>query len=110
MIRVEAIVIASGRTAVAPALSATCNVKLAETSSVGVPEIFPVLEFKLRPAGRVPAERLQRNGAVPPAVRGVCEYGAPRVPPGSDVVVRVRAEAIVIVNACDAVAWAASAS
>ena len=96
---VDATVIDRGRAAVAPALSATCNVKSVVFSSVGVPEMVPVLEFMLRPTGRVPAAMDQTNGAVPPLATGVWEYGVPEVPPGSAVVVSVRAGDIVGVYA-----------
>ena len=40
-------------------------VKLDVPSVVGVPEITPVLEFKLKPAGREPLAVLQMIGVVP---------------------------------------------
>jgi hypothetical protein len=40
--------------AVLLALSVTLNVRLATTAVVGVPEITPVLEFRVNPAGNVP--------------------------------------------------------
>jgi hypothetical protein len=51
----------------APALSATRIVKLAVSETVGVPEIAPVLEFRLSPVGRFPEETDQLRGEVPPA-------------------------------------------
>ena len=61
-----------GRDAMAPALSATRIVKLAVSETVGVPEIAPVLEFRLSPVGRFPEETDQLSGEVPPAARTCC--------------------------------------
>ena len=50
---------------------------------VAVPVIAPVLEFKLKPAGRAPLEIDHVYGNVPPVATAVCEYAAPSVPPGN---------------------------
>ena len=46
--------------------SVTCTVKLETPVFVGVPEIVPVDEAKVRPVGSDPEERLKVYGAVPP--------------------------------------------
>ena len=45
---------------------------------VGVPEIPPVLAFKLRPSGRPEADH--RYGFTPPVASSVAEYGVPTKP------------------------------
>ena len=45
--------------------SVTCTVKLNGPAAVGVPEITPVEESRIRPDGSVPV-KLQLNGGVPP--------------------------------------------
>ena len=50
-----------------PAEFVALTVKLNVPSAVGVPEITPVVAFKLRPAGNVRAEISQAIGAVPVA-------------------------------------------
>ena len=67
-------------------------------AAVGVPEMLPVDAFNDAQPGNDPAEMLQASGSVQLAVLGVCEYGAPTVPPGRVVVVivQVGAETIAI--------------
>ena len=48
------------------ALSVTITVRLKSPVAVGVPEITPVLVFRVKPAGRLPAEMLQVYGDMPP--------------------------------------------
>jgi hypothetical protein len=56
--------------------------------AVGVPDITPVVSFKLRPAGSVPPDIDQVIGVVPVAV-SVWLYDCPVMPPGRDSVVTV---------------------
>ena len=56
---------------------------------VGVPLIWPVAAFKVRPAGNVPAVNCQLVLGTPPVDVSVCEYAVPTLPLGSDVVVIV---------------------
>jgi hypothetical protein len=51
-----------------PAAFAALTVKLNVPEAVGVPEITPVVVFKLKPAGRLRAEIDQVIGVVPDAV------------------------------------------
>ena len=74
---------------------------------VGVPVIAPVLPFRLSPGGRAPTAILQVYGNVPPVAVRVAEYGSPRIPTGSEVVV-IETVIIVIVNCALAVSIAAS--
>jgi hypothetical protein len=67
--------------------SATCIVKLVVAAIVGVPEMLPVDGFNDAQAGSDPTGMLQVAGGMQLAVLGVCEYGAPTVPPGRVVVV-----------------------
>ena len=53
---------------------------------VGVPEIFPVVPVKVKPAGRDPDRIDHVYGVVPPVAAKVPEYATPTVPFGSDVV------------------------
>jgi hypothetical protein len=46
---------------------------------VGVPEITPVDDARLSPAGRRPAAIDQLYGPVPPDACNVCEYGVPTI-------------------------------
>src|SRR5215208_188058 len=46
--------------------SVTVTAKLVVPATVGVPEITPVEELRLRPAGRLPAVIDQEYGVVPP--------------------------------------------
>jgi hypothetical protein len=50
------------------------------TEAIGVPEITPVAELRLRPAGKVPPIRDQFLAPLPPVALSVCEYGTPTVP------------------------------
>jgi hypothetical protein len=65
----------------------TWTVKLDVPVAVGVPEMTPVVAFKVRPAGSAPAMMLQVYGGVPPMACKVWLYAVPLVPPASDVVV-----------------------
>ena len=57
-----------------PVLSVKRKVKeVLDTAVAGVPEIRPVALFSVRPAGSVPAVKLQVRGAVPPPPERVCE-------------------------------------
>jgi hypothetical protein len=51
-----------------PDESTTLAVKLKEPDDVGVPVIAPVLGFKARPGGRLPAVMENVNGGSPPVV------------------------------------------
>ena len=55
------------------AASVTCTVKEEVPVAVGVPEITPVDVTRVRPAGNVPALRLQLYGVVPPLACNVAE-------------------------------------
>ena len=46
--------------------SVTLNVRTLLAWAVGVPEIKPVVEFSVRPAGNTPEATCQLNGGVPP--------------------------------------------
>jgi hypothetical protein len=50
--------------------------------AVGVPEIRPVAEARLRPAGRVPTVTDHAYGVVPPLACTALEYDLPFVPEG----------------------------
>ena len=52
----------------APALSRAWMVNVVEPTAVGVPDITPVLELIINPAGKLPTETLNVSGAVPPVV------------------------------------------
>src|ERR1035438_1551195 len=56
---------------------------------VGVPLIWPVAAFKVRPAGNVPSFNCQLVLATRPVAFSGCEYAVPTLPLGSDVVVIV---------------------
>ena len=93
------------------AASVTCTVNDTVPAVVGVPEITPVDEARLNPAGKAPALIDQLYGVVPPLACSVVEYAVPAVPPGSDVVVIVggcAAAATAMLNAFVAVLFAAS--
>ena len=64
-----------------PPLLVAGTVKLDVPSEVGVPEIRPVLSFKVKPVGREPLVTLHVIGAVPVAV-SVWLYDVPSVPFG----------------------------
>ena len=71
--------------------SVTLNVSgVAFAAAVGVPLIWPVAAFKLKPLGRVPEVNCHVYEPVPPVAVSVCEYGAFTEPLASDVVVIVR--------------------
>ena len=82
-----AALIVNDRAAVAnaDALSVTFTVKLDEPAAVGVPDI--VLPARLSPVGSDPLVTNHVYGGVPPVALSPCEYAAPTVPDGKDVVV-----------------------
>src|ERR1035437_415581 len=61
------------------------------TGAEGVPVICPVDAFSVNPVGKAPAVNCQVYAPNPPVARSVCEYGAPTVPLGRDVVKMVNA-------------------
>ncbi|MFZ0228271.1 MAG: hypothetical protein WAL41_15320, partial [Mycobacterium sp.] len=66
-------------------------VKLYGPAVVGVPVIAPVLVFKLRPTGRLPALMLQVYGPTPPDEASVWLYAVLAIPLTRDAVVTVSA-------------------
>jgi hypothetical protein len=60
--------------------SATFAVKLDAPATVGEPEIVPVLELSVSPAGRVPCVTLNVYGGTPPLAVSDEEYATPTVP------------------------------
>ena len=70
---------------VAPIESVAVMVKLNGLSaeSVGVPVIAPVLELRLRPVGKLPADTLKAMAPVPPVSPIVWLYATPTVPLGN---------------------------
>lgn len=63
--------------------SVICTENVEEPTVVGVPEITPVVGFKVSPAGSVPLARLHCfKGVVPPVTVSVAEYGVATVPEG----------------------------
>jgi hypothetical protein len=91
--------------AVAFALSFTCTVKLEVPAVVGVPLIAP-LAASDSPAGSEPTVVDHVLPPDPPLATRVCEYATPTVPLGSEEVVTVNCGgAMVMLNACDAVAF-----
>jgi hypothetical protein len=74
--------------------------KLAAPVLDGVPEITPVLEFTVKPLGKVPVDTDQVSGAVPPVATTGCEYTVPTVPPCREVVVIDGAAETVMDSAC----------
>lgn len=92
----------------APAMSVTFSVKVNVPTFVGLPEITPVLVFRVRPGGRAPAVLLYVNG-VEPALMAIPElYATPCVPFGIVVVVIVTGLLIVMLSVLVAVAPVAS--
>jgi hypothetical protein len=71
--------------------SVTVAVKLDVPLAVGVPEIRPVLEDRLSPAGRLPDVTDQVYGVVPPVAAIEFEYAVPCVPEGRLDVVMLKA-------------------
>ncbi len=61
-------------------------VKTKTPAAVAVPLITP-LEDSARPSGNAPEVRDHVYGVVPPVAVNICEYAAPRLPEGRDVVV-----------------------
>jgi hypothetical protein len=69
IVSVAATAIERGLNAVAPAASTALIVKVyGPGAAVGVPEMMPVTEFKVSPAGSAPADIDQLSGRVPPVV------------------------------------------
>ena len=89
-----AVVMVSGATAEQFLLSVTVTVKEAVPLVVGVPEMTPVVGFKLSPVGKLPAEIMNVAGAVAPEVVRVCEYAVPTCPLASIVVVKLREQTV----------------
>ena len=73
-----------------PAAFVATTVKLNTPVVVGMPEIAPVFQFRLKPFGILPPEINQDIGVVPLAA-SVSLYAVPTVPDGRDVVVIVGA-------------------
>src|SRR5581483_2902816 len=93
--------------AVAPALSVTCTVKLAD-APVALPPICPAAS-SVSPAGSDPVRTAHRYDPEPPLAERVCEYGAPCSAVGSDWVVIVSVGALMVSDsAFDAVTPLAS--
>src|SRR5262249_29984046 len=65
-------------------------VKFDTPVAVGVPEITPVVERSVRPAGSAPVLTVHVSGGVPPLLVRVAVYGTFTAPSGSDVVVMAR--------------------
>jgi hypothetical protein len=63
--------------------SAISTVNVSATAVVGVPEMMPVFESRVRPAGSCPAEIVKVYGAVPPVADMVALYAILTVPEGS---------------------------
>jgi hypothetical protein len=82
---------AVAETGVGVSLSVTLAVKLYGPAVVGVPVIAPVLVFRLRPVGRLPALMLQVYGPTPPDEASVWLYAVLAIPLTSDDVVTVNA-------------------
>ena len=62
--------------------------KLEVPAVVGLPEITPELELRVKPAGKEPEAMLQVPYVpVPPVAASVCVYEVPTVPPDKDEVV-----------------------
>ena len=53
-------------------LSITSTTKLDDPAAVGVPEITPEFEFKVRPVGRDPEEMLHTYGRTPDSASRAC--------------------------------------
>jgi len=67
--------------------SATSTLKELVPATVGVPEITPVEEFKLRPLGKFPKRTVHVYGGLPPVAVKFAWYGTPTVPLGKLAVV-----------------------
>lgn len=67
--------------------SVTVTLKLLAPDPVGVPEIAPVPDASVRPAGKVPVAMNHEYGVVPPAAVSEALYATFCVPFGSDTVV-----------------------
>ena len=59
---------------------------------VGVPEMTPVPEFRVSPAGKVPAVRVKVYGPTPPEAVSVVEYATLRAASGNVELVRSRVD------------------
>ena len=62
------------------AASVTRTAKAKVPVEDGVPEITPVFDARLSPAGRAPLLNVQLYGAVPPETVSCCEYPSPISP------------------------------
>jgi hypothetical protein len=67
--------------------SVTSKPKVEAAELVAVPEIVPVLELSVSPAGITPDTCDHVNGATPPFTDSGAEYDAPTLPEGNEVVV-----------------------
>lgn len=83
---------AVAETGVGVSLSVTLAVKLYGPAVVGVPVIAPVLVFRLRPVGRLPALMLHTYGPTPPDDANAWLYAVLAMP--------LTREAVVTANAC----------
>ena len=106
----ELIVIEAAAVAVAPTESFTCTVEFAVTLAVGIPEITPVVEEIVIPAGSDPDTTLHEYGVNPPAATREVEYATPTVPSGCGPPVKLSGETMVIEAAAVAVALVLSST
>lgn len=81
--------------------SVTSNPKVEFAELVAVPEIVPVFELSVSPAGITPDKWDHVKGATPPFTDSGAEYDTPTWPEGSDVVVICGGFAIVMGIAFD---------
>src|SRR5512144_1166893 len=72
------------RLPVAPRLSVAVTVKLAVPALVAVPVTAPLDPFRLRPAGKAPADTAYVIDPVPPEAVTLCAYATPCVVAGKD--------------------------
>jgi len=75
--------------------SVTVTVKVVPVL-LGVPEITPVAPFSVNPSGKAPVVTCQLSGETPPVAANVVEYADPSTPVGSDVVVTLKAGAVIV--------------
>ena len=92
------------RAPVAPSVSVAVIVKLKVAALVGVPVIAPVVAFRARPAGKLPAVTAKVGAPVPPITLTDWLYAVPTVGAGSDAGLTVSGALTMTEYACDAVA------